>query len=306
MTFHKRGNERLFSLRSRREHKAWGASPRANRQLVWEPAKAGESSQSSDCRPFHGLESIAFFIPGLAPQALRYRLPRRLVTQKLILAVTTLFLLSLVSQSVHAQFLHPKITKKETTIRNVVVLPAKVNVVRDSMKGPEGMAAESDDLSARVEKIIAEVLLKEKQVTTLPSAGPTPNDGNSQQYNVADFQTKFDDLLPKIMKKRSDVKKGRFSMGDEVLNLNLEKSADAIVFIRGEGKKLTGGKTAFTMLVGGVPAYLRLQIGVVDARNGEVLLYTDPMLRGDPTTAVDRLRDALKKGLKKLPTASAK
>jgi hypothetical protein len=30
------------------------------------------------------------------------------------------------------------------------------------------------------------------------------------------------------------------------------------------------------------------------------------MLRGDPTTAVDRLRDALKKGLKKLPTASAK
>ena len=49
------------------------------------------------------------------------------------------------------------------------------------------------------------------------------------------------------MKKRSDVKKGRFSMGDEVLNLNLDKGADAIVFIRGEGKKLTGGKTAFTI-----------------------------------------------------------
>jgi len=226
--------------------------------------------------------------------------------QTLTFSLTTLFLIGVVSQSVHAQFLHPKITKKETTIRNVVVLPAKVNVVRDSMKGPEGMAAESDELSVRVEKIIAEVLLKEKQVTTLPSAGPTPNDGNSQQYNVADFQTKFDDLLPKIMKKRSDVKKGRFSMGDEVLNLNLEKSTDAIVFIRGEGKKLTGGKTAFTMLVGGVPAYLRLQIGVVDARNGEVLLYTDPMLRGDPTTAVDRLRDALKKGLKKLPAVAAK
>ena len=51
------------------------------------------------------------------------------------------------------------------------------------------------------------------------------------------FQTKFDDLLPKIMKKRSDVKKGRFSMCDEVLNLNLDKGADAIIFIRGEGKK---------------------------------------------------------------------
>jgi len=211
------------------------------------------------------------------------------------------------AQSVRAQFLHPKIKSKETTIRKVVVFPAKVNVVRDSMKGPEGMAAESDELSARVEKIIAEVLLKEKHVTTLTAPGVKSTDGtvgdSSQKYNIADFQTKYDDLLTKIMKKRSDIKKGRFSMGDEVLNLNLEKSADAILFIRGEGKKLTGGKTAFTLLVGGVPAYLRLQIGIVDARNGDVLLYTDPVLGGDPTTAVDRLRDALKKGFEKLPPA---
>src|SRR5215211_348203 len=205
------------------------------------------------------------------------------------------------SQAVRAQFLHPKIKSKETTIRRVVVLPAKVNVVRDSMKGPEGMAAESDDLSARVEAMIVEVLSKKKNVTTLSTTASSAEGDPQQKYNVADFQTKFDDLLPKIVKKRSDVKKGRFSMGDEVLNLNLEKSADAVVFIRGEGKKLTGGKTAFTLLVGGTPAYLRLQIGIVDARNGEVLLYTDPVLVGDPTTAVDRLRKALEKGFKKLP-----
>ena len=204
---------------------------------------------------------------------------------------------------VQAQFLHPKIKSKETTIRRVVVMPAKVNVVRDSMKGPEGMAAESDELSLRVEKMVAEVLEKQKQVATLSTTSSSTDGDAQQKYNVADFQTKFDDLLPKIMKKRSDVKKGRFSMGDEVLNLNLEKGADAVVFIRGEGKKLTSGKTAFRMLVGGVPAYLRLQIGIVDARNGEVLLYTDPIFTGDPTTAVDRLRKALEKGFKKLPEA---
>jgi hypothetical protein len=202
------------------------------------------------------------------------------------------------SQQVRAQFLHPKIQSKETTIRRVVVLPAKVNVVRDSMKGPEGMAAESDELSLRVASMVAVVLSKKKNVATVPTA----SDADSQQkYNVADFQTKFDDLLPKIMKKRSDVKKGRFSMGDEVLNLNLEKNTDAVIFIRGEGKKLTSGKTAFRMLVGGMPAYLRLQIGMIDARSGEVLLYTDPMFAGDPTTAVDRLRKALEQGFKKLP-----
>ena len=202
-----------------------------------------------------------------------------------------------------AQFLHPKIQSKETTIRRVVVLPAKVNVVRDSMKGPEGMAAESDELSSRVEAMITEVLSKKKNVATLPATGPSADE--QQKYNVADFQTKFDTLLPNIMKKRSDVKKGRFTMGDEVLNLNLEKGTDAVVFIRGEGKKLTGGKTAFTLLVGGTPAYLRLQIGIVDARNGEVLLYTDPIFPGDPTTAVDRLRKALEKGFKKLPEVKA-
>jgi len=228
----------------------------------------------------------------------------RAIVLKIVFALVVLLTVS-GSHQAQAQFLHPKITSKETTIRRVVVLPAKVNVVRDSMKGPEGMAAESDELSARVEAMVSEVLSKQKFVKTLPATGGSAEADAQQKYNVADFQTKFDDLLPKIMKKRSDVKKGRFSMGDEVLNLNLDKGTDAVVFIRGAGKKLSGGKTAFTVLVGGTPAYLKLQIGIVDARNGEVLLYTDPVFTGDPTTAVDRLRKALENGFKKLPEAKA-
>jgi hypothetical protein len=56
---------------------------------------------------------------------------------------------------------------------------------------------------------------------------------------------------------------------------------------------------------GRIQAYLRLQIGIIDARNGEVLLYTDPIFPGDPTTAVDRLQKALEKGFKKLPNLKA-
>ncbi len=216
-----------------------------------------------------------------------------------------LFLAAISPLAARAQFLHPKISKKETTVRNVVIMPAKVEVMRDSMKGPEGMAAESEELSTRVEKMVGEVLSKQKHITTLSTPAPSSAEGDSQaKYNVADFQTKFNDLLTKIMKKRSDVKKGRFTMGDEVLNLHLDKSADAIVFIRGQGQKLTSGKKTFQILVGGMPAYLKLQIGIIDARNGEVLLYTDPILVGDPTTAVDRLRKALEKGFKKLPAGS--
>src|SRR5712671_3112410 len=60
--------------------------------------------------------------------------------------------------SLGAQYLHPKVSSKETTIRNVVLMPAKVDIVKQSMKGPEGMAAESDLLSARVSQLIAEAL----------------------------------------------------------------------------------------------------------------------------------------------------
>src|SRR5690349_17849417 len=91
-----------------------------------------------------------------------------------------LVVLLTVSGSTQAQFLHPKIKSKETRIRRVVVMPAKVNVVRDSMKGPEGMAAESDELSLRVEKMVAEVLSKQKQVATLPATEPSA-EGDAQQ-----------------------------------------------------------------------------------------------------------------------------
>ena len=97
----------------------------------------------------------------------------------LIFVIASLLLIGFTSHSINAQFLHPKITSKETAIRTVVVFPAKVNVVRDSMKGPEGMAAESDDLSARVEKVVTEVLAKQKQVTTLsPPTARTPRGGS--------------------------------------------------------------------------------------------------------------------------------
>ncbi len=212
--------------------------------------------------------------------------------------LVSLFLF-VVTGPIYGQYLHPKVTGKQTQIRNVVMLPAKVEVVRQSMKGPEGMATESDLLSTRVSQLVSEALAS-KHITVL--AAPTAGAGEGEKYTVADIQARYDALLPKIEKKRKDVKKGRFSLGDEVLNLHLDKNADAIVFIRGQGQKLTKGKTAFTLLVGGLPAYLQLMIGVVDAHTGEVLVFTNPLTRGDATSANDKgLLKAIENSLKKLP-----
>ena len=221
-----------------------------------------------------------------------------------VIAAAVMITAAVLPSAARAQFLHPKIAKKETTIRKVVVMPAKVDIVRDSMKGPEGMAAESEAVSERVAKMVSDALAT-KQVATL--SGPvsaTGEDAAQQKYTVADIQSRYDDLLPKIMKKRSDVKKARFTMGDEVLNLNLDKNADAIVFIRGKGQKQTSGKTAFRLLVGGTQPHLLINIGIIDARTGEVLLYTDGVITGDPTANEGSLRHAITKSLKKLPAVS--
>lgn len=224
------------------------------------------------------------------------RLQSRPVSLTIVLALA-----AIAAQAAHGQYLHPKITAKQTTIRSIVLLPAKVEIVRDSMKGPEGMAAESEQLSARVLQLIMDAL-SAKHITALTTLSAATAGEAQQKYTVADIQSRYDDLLPKIMKKKKDVKKGRFTMGDEVLNLNLDQKADAIVFVRGRGQKLTSGKKAFVLLVGGMPAFLQLTIGIVDAHTGEVLLYTDSLAAGDPTGAdTKRVRKSIEKSLKKLP-----
>src|SRR5436305_12232973 len=86
--------------------------------------------------------------------------------------------LFVIAGPIHGQYLHPKVTGKQTQIRKVVMLPAKVEVVRQSMKGPEGMAAESDLLSTRVGQLVG-VALAAKHITVLAAAGA--GEGEAQQ-----------------------------------------------------------------------------------------------------------------------------
>jgi hypothetical protein len=205
--------------------------------------------------------------------------------------------------TLQSQYLHPKVSGKETAIRKVVVMPAKVEIVKQSMKGPEGMAAESDLLSTRVAQLITEVLAA-KHVTVLSSASVGETDAQ-KTYARSDVQARYDALLPKIMKKPKDVKKGRFTLGDEVLNLNLTKTTDAIVFVRGQGQKLTKGKSAFSLLTLSLNfPYVMLTIGIVDAHTGDVLVFATPMAIADATGQDEKpLRKAIEKSLKKLPLA---
>jgi hypothetical protein len=206
------------------------------------------------------------------------------------------------STAIQGQYLNPKITGKQITVRNLVMMPGKVEIVRQSVKGPEGMAAESDLLSIQIPQLIGEVLSKKSLAVWLHEVA---KEDAQAKYTRADIAARYDALLPKITKKPKDVVKGRFSLGDEVLNLNLDKTADAIVFVRGNGQKLTKGKAAFSWLTLSLDLpYLALTIGVVDARTGEILMFTKATATADATGKNQApIRSAIEKSLKKFPPA---
>jgi len=56
------------------------------------------------------------------------------------------------------------------------------------------------------------------------------------RYTVDDLQKKFDDELQRMNRKAKDVRKGRFTLGDEVTKLHAGEGVDALLFVRAEGQ----------------------------------------------------------------------
>jgi hypothetical protein len=206
---------------------------------------------------------------------------------------------------VEAQYLHPKLVEKKVTIRSAVILPAKVEITKESAKGSEMMVAQSADISKSVMEAVDQVL-KEKKISVVANSFEPAALDDSRKYQLADIQTRYDALLPKLVKKSKDVKKARFTLGDEVMLLNVHKDADVIVFIRGQGRVFTKGKTAFSYInIFDLDFPLAMiTVGIVDARSGEVLAFTKPVQASSILKNKTSLIKMIEKSLKKLPAAA--
>lgn len=206
---------------------------------------------------------------------------------------------------VEAQYLHPKVVEKKVTIHSAVILPAKVEIVKESAKGQEMMVAESADISSSVMEAVGQSL-QNKKITVAPNPFDAAAMDETRKYTLADIQTRYDGLLPKLIKKSSDVKKGRFTMGDEVMLLNVHKDADVLVFIRGQGRMFTKGKTAFSIVnIFSLDfPFAQITVGIVDAQSGEVLAFTKPMSASKVLKDKKALTKMIEKSLKKVPAAA--
>lgn len=208
--------------------------------------------------------------------------------------------------TVEAQYLNPKILEKKVTIRSAALLPAKVEITKESAKGSEMMVAESADISSSVMEAVGYTLQQKKINVVANQFEPTSMD-DSRKYQLADIQTRYDALLPKLVNKSKDVKKARFTLGDEVMLLNVHKEADVLVFIRGQGRMFTKGKTAFSIInIFDLDfPFATITVGIVDARSGEVLAFTKPMSASKVLKDKKALNKMIEKSFKKLPATAA-
>ena len=210
-----------------------------------------------------------------------------------------------VNYEVEAQYLHPKVAEKKVTIHSAIILPAKVEIVKESAKGQEMMVAESADISSSVMEAVGQSLQK-KKITVAPSPFEAAAMDESRKYTLADIQTRYDALLPKLLDKSKDIKKARFTLGDEVMLLNVHKDADVLVFIRGQGRMFTKGKTAFSLVnIFSLDfPFAQITVGIVDAQSGEVLAFTKPMSASKVLKDKKALNKMIEKSLKKVPAAT--
>lgn len=207
--------------------------------------------------------------------------------------------------NVKAQYVNTRVVEKKVTIRSAIILPAKVEITKESAKGAEMMVAESADISAKVMESVGQALQHKKINVVANSFEPTAMD-ESRKYTLADIQNRYDALLPKLVNKSKDVKKARFTLGDEVMLLNVHKDADALVFIRGQGRVFTKGKTAFSIInIFNLDfPFTLITVGIVDARSGEVLVFTKPFSASKVLKNPKDLNKMIEKSLKKLPATA--
>src|SRR5690242_21726425 len=78
--------------------------------------------------------------------------------------------------AVEAQYLNAKVKEKKVTIRSAAILPAKVEIVKESAKGGEMMVAESADISSKTVEAVRQALQEKKMTVASNSFEPASLD----------------------------------------------------------------------------------------------------------------------------------
>ena len=224
-----------------------------------------------------------------------------------LLFITLLALVHAPGQQLHPRLKGAKSGDAKQVISRVVILPAQVWLIKDAVKGPEILDKEAAAATPIIEKAMAKALAA-RNLTVLESPFTQEALQNNQKlkFAVATLRYSYYELNDKIIKNRKDVEKAGFTLGDQVQLLNQDDKIDAFVFVTAVGRLRSGGMKALgilTLTPQIISSLYQINIGIVDARNGDVLAYTGVSGFGEIGKVDDRkLVDSLTRGLERLPT----
>lgn len=187
------------------------------------------------------------------------------------------------SASLPAQVQHRDLKSGRKQIRSLVLMPIQVHLTRVSLKGAEPMNQEARDtelpLTLEIEAVLRDLGY---QLDVGSLSNETLAKDADQRYTVDDLQKKFDAELQLMHRKSKGVRRGRFTLGDDVVKLPLRDSVDALLFVRARGQVLTGNKRAFDALAPSLTNDTTLMdFGLVDARTGDVLYFAKSKMSAD-------------------------
>jgi hypothetical protein len=200
----------------------------------------------------------------------------------------------------YGQFEHPDLKSGKKQVSSIVLMPVQAEITKVGMKGPEPMEAESREVEKSLTPVVAEVLRKLGCTVQDTAFTPEAFEKDAElRYNVDDLQKQFDAVLGQMTKKSKDVRKGRFTIGDSVAKLPAGGDSSALLFVRATGQVLTGGKKAFGWLVTGqVWDVVQMQIGVIDAKSGDVLYFAKPIMLKNLAKDPAQTRSGIEKSFK--------
>jgi hypothetical protein len=215
-------------------------------------------------------------------------------------------LIVLYSVQALAQFEHPDLKSHKKQVQSLLYMPAQVKLTKVGMKGAEPMMEESRQTEVSLSSVIVKVLQQLGYKVDQEALAPAVLQKDSDlRYTVDDLQKKFDDELQRMNRKAKDVRKGRFTLGDEVTKLPAGEGVDALLFVRAEGQVLTGGKKAFGYLVAGSKSDVAMMhFGVVDAKTGDVLYFARPVALRNIAKDSEKTAGVVKKSFKNFAKSS--
>lgn len=174
--------------------------------------------------------------------------------------------------------LNVQLAHKGTVISRVCLIPAEATLTKRGLKGSEEMVAQEDAWANELRQVIADSFHSQGVgiAADYSPAELVSDDGLRQ--TVILLRERYASIFPLMQKKPGGVKRGRYSIGDQITLLPCAAQADAVVFVQANGFLLTRANKLLGAAAAGLFAFTReisnIWFSLVDAKSGDVLAFS--------------------------------